>query len=197
VRLTEDLQLRRRRLAVLLRVLLLLPALIAGGLWALVAAAAVPLAWAAALISGRVPTLLHRTLAAALGYLAQVHAWSSLVSGRYPWPRRRSPHPVQLVAPRERHRRWTVLLRVPLAVPAILLASVLAVVEATTTVGAWFVALVLGRTTAGLRELGAFCVRYETEVAAYLLLITPRYPRLAPPPGLPEPPAEAQTAEAL
>jgi Domain of unknown function (DUF4389) len=197
VRLTEDLQLGRRRLAVLLRLPLLLPVAVVAAAWSLIAAAAGLLAWPAALVTGRVPFFVHRTLAAALGYLVQVRAWASLVSGRYPWPRRRSRHPVQLVAPRRRHRRWSVLLRAALALPAVVLASVLLVVEAGTTVGAWFVALVLGRTTAGLRELGAFCIRYETEVAGYLLLLTPRYPRLAPPPPIPEPPSEARTAEAL
>ena len=37
--------------------------------------------------------------------------------------------------------------------------------------------LALGRTTAGLQELGTFCLRYELETEAYLLLLTARYPR--------------------
>jgi uncharacterized protein DUF4389 len=194
VRLTEDLALRRRRLAVLLRVLLLVPAALVACVWALVALVVLPFAWMGALVRGQVPRRLHRTEAAALTYLAQVNAWANLVSGRYPWPRRRSRHPVQLRAPRGQQPRWTVLLRLGLAVPPVVLASVLGVVLGGTAIGAWFVALVLGRTTEGLRELGAFCLRYETEVAAYLLLLTPRYPRLAPapveeraPPGEPRP----------
>jgi hypothetical protein len=47
-------------------------------------------------------------------------------------------------------------------------------------VASWFVALALGRTTAGLQELGTFCVRYQLEVGSYLLLLTASYPRLAP-----------------
>jgi hypothetical protein len=196
VRLTEDRELRRRRLGVLFRLVLLIPAGIAAVVWALIAAVALPLAWIAALIGGRVPPFLHRTLAAALGYLVQVNAWSSLVSGRYPWPRRWRRHPVQVEAERERQRRWTVLLRLPLAVPAIVLASVLGVVQGGSAVGAWFVALILGRTTEGLRELGAFCLRYVTETAAYLLLITPRYPSLAPPATIQDQPlAEPQAAQ--
>ena len=180
MRLTDDLVLRRRRLAVLLRLLLLVPvALVALG-WALVAAVAAPLAWVTALVTGRVPRFLHRTLRASLGYVVQVDAWATLVSGRYPWPRRRWRHPVQLLCARERQRRLTVLLRPVLVLPALVLASVLGVVHLCTAVAAWFVALVLGRTTAGLRELGAFCLRYATEAAAYMLLLTPRYPRLAP-----------------
>jgi len=196
VRLTEDLALRRRRLAVLLRLLLLVPVALIACVWAVAALAALPLAWVTALVRGRVPRRLHRREAAALGYLAQVNAWATLASGRYPWPRRRSRqrHPVQLRAPLGRQPRWTVLLRLVLVIPPIVLASVLSVVLGGTAIGAWFVSLVLGRTTEGLRELSAFCVRYETEAAAYLLLLTSRYPRLAPapaevrpPPGAPRP----------
>lgn len=181
MRLTEDRDLRRRRLVVLLRLLFFVPVGIAASIWAVVGVILLPFAWLGALLGGRVPLRLHRALTAALGYLVQVDAWSSLVSGRYPWPRHRSTHPIQLRAERERQRRWTVLLRVPLAIPAIVLASVLGVVQSGAAIGAWFVALLLGRTTEGLRELGAFCVRYATETAAYLLLLTPRYPTLASP----------------
>jgi hypothetical protein len=196
VRLTEDRELKRRRLGVLLRPLTAIPVVLAGGLALLVAVVVLPLAWVAALLRGRVPSLLHRVIAAALGYVAQVNAWSNLVSRRYPWPWRRKRHPVQLLAERERHRRWTVLLRVLLVVPAIVLASVLGVVLAGSFVGAWVVALLLGRTTEGLRELGAFCLRYTVETAAYLLLVTPDYPRLAPR-VWEEPLAEPQAAETL
>jgi len=47
-------------------------------------------------------------------------------------------------------------------------------------VAAWFAGVALGRTTAGLQELGTFCLRYELETVAYVLLLTSRYPRLAP-----------------
>ena len=180
MRLTEDPELRRRRLVVLLRLPLLVPVALVAAAWLAVALLVLPFAYVAALFVGAVPAVLYGISAAALGYAAQVHAWGGMVSERYPWPHRRASHPVQLEVPRERQRRLTVLLRPALVVPPLVLASVLAVVEAGTAVAAWLVALLLGRTTAGLRELGAFCVRYETEVAAYLLLLTPRYPRLAP-----------------
>jgi hypothetical protein len=180
VRLTEDAELRRRRLAVLLRLPLLVPVAVVATLWLAIGLLALPLAWFAALALGAVPAILHRTIAAALAYATQVHAWAALVSGRYPWPRRRAAHPVQLEARRRRQRRWTILLRPALAVPPLVLASAFAVVELGTVIAAWFASLLLGRTTAGLRELGAFCVRYETEAVGYLLLLTPRYPRLAP-----------------
>jgi hypothetical protein len=181
VRLTQDRELRRSRIGVLLRPLLAIPAVVVGLLWTAIALVALPFAWIGALAGGRVPGGLHRTLVAALESVAQLLAWTSLVSGRYPLPWRRQRHPVRLEAECVRQPRWTVLLRAALGVPAVVLASVLGVVLAGTAVGAWFVALIRGRTTEGLRELGAFCLRYVTEAVAYLLLLTPRYPRLAQP----------------
>ena len=49
------------------------------------------------------------------------------------------------------------------------------------SVAARFVALALGRTTAGLQVLGTFCLRYQLETQAYLMLLASGYPRLAPP----------------
>jgi hypothetical protein len=186
VRLTEDSDLKRRRLGVLFRPFLVVPVAFVVAAWTLIAVVALPVAWVAALVAGGVPSFLHRTLAAALDYAVQVNAWATLVSRQYPWPWRRRQHPVRIEAEREGQRRWTVLLRLVLAVPALVLASVLGVVHACTTVGAWVVALILGRTTEGLRELGGFCLRYSAETAAYVLLVTPQYPGLA---------AEPQPAE--
>ena len=71
--------------------------------------------------------------------------------------------------------------------PALIVASVFRVVLSVAAVAAWFTALALGRTTAGLQELGTFCLRYELETEAYVLLLTARYPRLAPPGVSPAP----------
>jgi hypothetical protein len=191
VRLTEDRGLSRRRLAVLFRLPLALPPLLALLAWTAVAIVAVLVAWLAALARGRVPVRLHRYLVAALEYAAQATAWMTLVSGTYPWPRRRSAHPVRLEISRGAQPRWTVLLRAPVAVPAFVLGSALAVVLGSSSMAAWFVALALGRTTEGLRELGAFCLRYIVETLAYLFLLTPHRPRL----GVDQPLADPHAAQ--
>jgi Domain of unknown function (DUF4389) len=179
--------LRRRRLAVLFRAVLVLPHYVVLVVWTLLAAPVLVFGWIAALLRGRLPGRVHRFLAAYLRYAGQVTAWYELLSGRYPRLRRTGEHPFAIEVPvPERQRRLVTLLRIPLAVPAAVLASVFGVILGTSAVGAWFVALVLGRTTAGLAELGTFCLRYQLETSAYLLLLTPRYPRLEPAP----PPAE-------
>ena len=181
LRVRSDEPLRRRRLAVALRVVLYVPAAVLVALWSVLALAAAVVGWFGLLFGGTVPVTVHRFLAAYLRYTGQVAAWFFLLSGRYPSPRRTAPHPFAIdVPPRMRQPRLVALFRAVLVLPALLLASVLRVVLTLSAVAAWFVALALGRTTAGLQELGTFCLRYELEAVAYLLLLTSRYPRLAP-----------------
>jgi hypothetical protein len=173
--------LRRKRLVVLLRALLFVPHYIVLGIWSVLAVVVLPMAWLAALLTGRVPARLHRFLAAYLRYSGQAAAWFHLLSGRYPDPLHTLEHPFEIDIPeRRRQPRVVTFLRVLLGIPALVLVSVFRVVLSTAAVAMWFVALVRGRTTAGLQELGTFCLRYELEAAAYLLLLTPRYPRLVP-----------------
>jgi hypothetical protein len=181
VRLTFDADLRRRRVAVLFRALLAVPPAIVLAVWSVLAVPALALAWLATLARGRTPRALHRFLRGYVRYWAQFGAWLNLVSGRYPRPRRRDEHPVQLDAPHASHARLVTLLWIVLVLPSLVLASVLNVVLGLTAVAAWFVALVRGRTTEGLRELGAFCLRYQVEVLAYLLLLSQRPAKLEPP----------------
>jgi hypothetical protein len=174
--------LRRRRLAVLFRALLFVPQYLVLSFWSFLLVVFVPVAWLALLIEGRLPTWLHNFLAAFLRYSGQATAWLELLSGRYPDPLHTREHPFRIEIPdRPRQRRLITFFRLPLAVPAIVLSSVFRVILSTAAIGAWFVALALGRTTAGLQELGTFCLRYELETEAYLLLVTSRYPRLTPP----------------
>jgi hypothetical protein len=174
--------LRRRRLTAFLRVVLVVPQHIVLAVWMVLVPAAAAVAWLAALTDGRVPPWLLRFLSAFLRYQGQVTAWFDLLSDRYPDPLHTLEHPFAIEVP-ERHRqhRLVTLFRLPLALPAIVLWSVFGVVLVLVAVASWFVALALGRTTAGLQELGTFCLRYQLETEAYLLLITASYPRLAPP----------------
>jgi hypothetical protein len=135
------------------------------------------------------PARLHRFLAAYLRYLGQFTAWFDILSAHSPRPRRTLDHPFRIEVPGPQpQRRLVTFLRVALAVPAVVLSSVFGVILAAVAVASWFVALVRGRTTAGLQELGTFCLRYQLETQAYLLLLTPCYPRLEPS-AAPEPAA--------
>ncbi len=111
-----------------------------------------------------------------------MNAWFDLLSTRYPDPLRTGEHPFRIELPdRLRQPRLVTLFRLLLALPALVLASVFNIALSLASIAAWFVSLALGRTTAGLQELGTFCVRYQLETQAYVTLLTSTYPRLAPP----------------
>ena len=181
IRISETEPLRRRRLAVLFRAVLFVPHYVVIAIWSVIAAAAVVLAWVVLLVRGGPSGRLHGFVAAYLRYVGQATAWFYVLSGRYPNPSRTREHPfaIDVPGPSPQPRAMT-LFRAVLAIPALVLASALRVVLTLSAVAAWFAGVALGRTTAGLQELGTFCLRYELETVAYVLLLTSRYPRLAP-----------------
>jgi hypothetical protein len=187
IALRGDEPLRRRRLAVLFRALLYLPHGLVLSAWTLLLVPVLAVSWPAVLVAGRLHERLHRFLAAYLRYCGQTTAWLGLLSDRYPNPLRTRDHPVGIEVPaRPPQPRLVTLFRLPVALPALVLSSVFGAILMLAAVGAWVVALALGRTTAGLQELGTFCLRYQLETLAYLLLLTPASPRLAPPGASPE-----------
>ena len=66
-----------------------------------------------------------------------------------------------------------------LVVPAYVFAAVLGTVAQVIAFAGWFVCLVLGRMPEGMRDLIAYCLRYQAQTYAYLFLLTSRYPSLA------------------
>lgn len=175
---TFDRDLRRRRAAVLFRALLAVPALILLAGFSVVVTGVAVVAWIFALLTARVPASVHRVLRVYVRYAARVAAWLTLTARRYPRVRGVAPPLVELE--RARQSRGSVLVRPVLALPSLVLAGAFGSVLLAASVASWFVALARGRTTEGLRELGAFCIRYQSEALAFLLLATPRMPRLDP-----------------
>jgi hypothetical protein len=77
--------------------------------------------------------------------------------------------------------------RIILAVPAVLVSFALGGVLWIVSVLLWFVSLATGHAVLGLRNLGAYALRYQAQVNAYLFLLTDRYPHASPLEGRPEP----------
>ena len=172
--------LRRWRLTVALRWLLVIPHLVVVTFWSLVALPVAIGAAAATIVRGRLPDGLHAWLGRLLRYYTHVTAYEFLVADPFPgfrgWP---GTYPVDLdVAPAAPQSRWTAFFRIVLAIPAYVLAYVLTIVLEITSVVAWFTALALGRIPRGMRDLMAYCLRYQAQTYAYLLLLTGRYPTL-------------------
>lgn len=194
VRLEVGEDLRRSRLTVFFRLPLAFPHLVWLTLWGVLALLAGIVNWVATLVSGASPSRLHRFLAAYVRYQLQVYAFLYLVGNPFPgFVGAEGGYPLELrIAERERQNRWTVLFRLVLALPALLLAGAFGWLLSVVALLGWFAALATGRMPLGLRNAGAFALRYLAQVNAYLLLVTGAYPYSGP--CLERPPAPALPA---
>ncbi len=181
IRLVVNDDLRRWRLTVLFRWVLAVPHLVLAVAWMYLAFLVTIVNWVITLTLGRTPRGLHDWTARFLRYWTHVQAYVWLIADPYPgfrgWYR---TYPVDLVvAPPDPQARWKTLLRLILVIPAYVLMIVLgSVLEAIAVIG-WFTSLALGRLPKGMRDLMAYCLRYQIQTYAYLLLLTSRYPTLA------------------
>jgi uncharacterized protein DUF4389 len=195
VRLNVDDDLRRSRLTVFFRGLLYLVHLFWLLLWGIAAVLALIVSWFATLAMGRTPSVLHRFLAAYIQYVVHVSAYVSIVANPFPGfvgAPGTYPIEVEIDGPERQHRLKT-LFRLFLAIPAFLISGTLNWALFLVAVFGWFVGLFLGRMPLGLRNLGAYAIRYGAETNAYFFLLTDVYPysgpwEFAPPRPAPPPP---------
>jgi 2-(1,2-epoxy-1,2-dihydrophenyl)acetyl-CoA isomerase len=176
---TDDL--RRWRLTVLLRGLLAIPHAIVASTWLLLALLVAVFCWFVALFRGQIPERLHGWMGRSLRFYTHYMAYMWLIADPFPgfrgWA---GTYPVDLdVAPVAPQPRWVTAFRLVLFIPAYILAYVLVVVLQIVSIIGWFAALALGRMPRGMRDLMAYCLRYQAQTYAYLLLLTSRYPSLA------------------
>jgi 2-(1,2-epoxy-1,2-dihydrophenyl)acetyl-CoA isomerase len=181
VRLVVADDLRRWRLTVLVRLLLALPHLVVLGVWQYLAVPVLVVQWVITLARGRPGEGIHAWTSRFVRYQAHVYAYLYLVADPYPsfrgWP---GTYPVDLaISPPLPQVRWKTALRALLAVPAFVLTVVLGYVLYIVAFLGTFYALALGRYPRGFRDLSAYCLRYQAQTFAYLLLLTDRYPTLA------------------
>jgi hypothetical protein len=172
----------RSRLTVFFRLLLALPHIIWLLLWSVLGLLASIVAWLVALVIGRVPSSLHRFLAAWVRYGVHVGAFLFLIGGPFPgFAGAAGSYPVDLqIDPPQPQRRLVTLFRFFLAIPALLLASAFTVAVYVVAFLGWWAALFTGRMPEGIRNLGAVALRYTGQANAYLFLLTDRYPYSAP-----------------
>jgi hypothetical protein len=175
-------ELRRSRLTVFFRLVLAFPHLVWLFLWGVVALLVAVVNWFATLATGISPGWAHCFLARYVRYQMQVGAFLYLVGNPFPgFVGAPGQYPIELhVADRERQNRWTVFFRLVLAFPALLLAGVFAQLLLVVAVFGWFASLATGRMPLGLRNLGAYALRYHSQAYAYVLLVTGAYPYSGP-----------------
>jgi Domain of unknown function (DUF4389) len=172
---TDDL--RRSRLTVFLRLPLLVPHFIWIELWGIVAALALVVAWVVGIFLGRIPSSLHRFLAAYVRYTAHVTAYMTIAANPFPGFTGTLPYPIDLeIAPAAKQGRLRIFFRLILAIPAMVVVYLLQIVLYTIAIIAWFAALFTGGLDKSLRDILTFCIRYQGQTNAYLFLLTKRYP---------------------
>jgi hypothetical protein len=178
IRLVVNDDLQRNRLTVFFRLILAIPHFLWATLWGVIAVLAAIVNWFATLFTGRSPDGLHTFLATYLRYITHVRAYALLVADPFPgFTGKLGTYPIDLeVDPPEPQNRLTVLFRIILAIPALLLTNILSNLSQLLAVFSWFIALVMGRVPEGLRNFAALALRIETQTYAYLMVVTGRYP---------------------
>ena len=102
-----------------------------------------------------------------------------LVANQFPPFGAGGEHSIALeVAGPERQGTLGVFFRGLLVFPALALAGVLGYALGLVAFGGWFYALWHGRMSEGMRDLGAYSLRFQQRTAGYYLLLTSRYPAL-------------------
>jgi hypothetical protein len=205
VRLVVRDDLERNRVTVFFRILLAIPHFIWIFLWSIAVIVAAVVNWIATLVRGTPPQGLHRFMCAYVRYQVHLTSYISLAGNPYPgFMGEEGEYPIDVKLPEPtRQARWTVLVRIFIALPALLLSSALggtggaryssfkgsgrrntsfgggALVLACAVLG-WFACLARGRMPKGLRDALAYSVGYSAQAGAYLLLVTDRYPNADP-----------------
>ncbi len=180
-----DDDLRRSRLTTFFRLPLVIPHLVWLLLWGVAAFFAVIANWFVLLVRGRPSEPIHRFVGRLLRYQTHVYAFAQLVANPFPgFTGRPGSYPVDLNLPApERQPRLVTAFRLILALPAFVIGGAIGNVAGLAAIYTWFYALVRGRAPRGLRNLGAFSLRYSAQTFGYLGLLTHRYPYTGPTAG--------------
>ena len=145
------------------------------------------LTWWHALVLGRAPRGLRDVTAYALGYQAQVGAYTLLVTGRYPSAdptamlggvARPPQHPVHLEgdAGDLRRSRLTVFFRLPLVVPHYVWLALWNYAAVVVGLINWFATLFMGRSPRWCHRFLSRYIRYQFHVLAFLSLAANPFP---------------------
>ena len=178
IRLSVDDDLKRFRVTVFFRLIVIIPHAVWLLIWGIASFLAVFVNWFATLIVGRSPNAFHSFISSYVRYVTHVTSYFFLIADEYPGFSGRPGFPVDIeIDPPTEQSRWKTLLRIFLAFPAMLLATVLTgsggsgsgqsnnvpgVLETAGFLG-WFASLVKGEMPRGMRNLCAYSVGYGAQ----------------------------------
>ena len=180
VRIVNNDDLQRSRLTVFFRMLLAIPHYIWLMLFGIGAMFVVLAAWFVGIVRGRVPEGMHGFLTRYLRYWVYVNAYVGLAANPFPpFNGVAGSYPIDLeVDPAAAQSRVTIFFRYLLAIPALLISSVLNYLVQLVTFLGWFYALFTGRMSPGMERVLLYGLRYHAQTYAYVFLLTGKYPSL-------------------
>ena len=183
IRLVVADDLHRSRLTVLLRLIIAFPSLIYLALWSIPALVVLVAQWFYTLFARRPQLRMHGFLSRYVRQYTVVTAYLLLLANPYPNQRGLpGDYPIDVrIDPSEHQTWWKTLLRGILAIPAYVLSYIFAYLAQIVAFVNWIVGVIMGRVPKGLRDFGAYMLRYQTQTWSYIFLLTDRYPALSTP----------------
>jgi Domain of unknown function (DUF4389) len=168
---------RQRRVTVLFRLLLAIPQIIVLNVLSIVAELVAIAGWFAALFTGRLPAGLAGFLTDWLRWSARVGSYLALLTDRYPpFEMADADYPVRVSVAPGRLNRLTVLFRIILALPVVVLVAVLGYGSVVIGFVAWLIVLITGTMPVPLYQAIAAVTRYGIRFYGYFFLLSGTYP---------------------
>ena len=178
----------RNRLTVFFRLLLVIPQFVMLMVVSIAAGLVVIVAWFALVFTGKYPPGMYEFVSRVLQYNARINAYCYLQVDEYP-PFALGPqddYPAQLVIPpmKEQYNQLKVLFRLIIGIPVMVIGYAFGIVAEIMAIVVWLVAVIAGRTPAGLHSALNLGVSYTVRYAAYFALLTEDWPAITQEEGL-------------
>jgi hypothetical protein len=175
-----DYQRNPNRVTTFFRIILVIPWLIVGYLYAIAVFVTALIAWFAVVILGRYPEGLFSFNSGMLRYFVRVGSYFSLLTDKFPpFGIGEDPtYPVRLrIAPRsERQSRVKAFFRLILAIPILIVTYAVQAIHNGAVVVSWLTIVFRGYQPAGVQNALVFTTAFQARVYGYILLLTDDYP---------------------
>lgn len=174
--------LERSRLTVFFRFIMVIPHLIWSFIYGIAAHVVVFIAWFAIVLTGRYPKAMYEFVAGYVCFYTRLLAYIWLVIDEFP-PFDGAEHPefpvtVTIPPPQESYSRLSTAFRIILLIPVWILQYVFLLWIHVVSIAIWLVAVITGKTSAGLVDAQRFPLAYLARSYAYTYLLTDRWPPL-------------------
>lgn len=168
-----------RRATVGFRLILAFPHLLFLALLGFAAGVTAVVGWFAALFTGRLPDGIAGFQGSVVQYATRVYGYMYLLTDEYPpFALDGAAYPISVALPaRGTLNRLAVLFRIVLAIPAMVLSSLVSSGLQPVLLVVWLIQVVSGKRPTPAFEAGAAVLRYQTRFHAWMFMLTSEYPK--------------------